>query len=288
MRGTHLGLLQRDVDPTWLINFSSELKRRLGEQTLTDVTAEFIRIVAGSEEARTKQIVGGVGRPTEYIMAPAVNARPAAISCIGFGCEPPVAGMLRRSSLRRWAGPFDWLTIPPEAIRDCLVDDFQMLMQSSEHEPIPASQRPPGMAGHLCRHTRFSELYGSTMFHVHDPTTPHGFASLERAVLRTREALRGLHAKLLIQVTEEFDNTREVFAETAEFLDRTARGAVLVTIATVDGKPEGPFPEMELAEALGPHRLLRCRLLGQTQDIAYTDPMDEVVMLRGALASPSL
>jgi hypothetical protein len=168
------------------------------------------------------------------------------------------------------------------------VDDFQMLMLPSEHEHIPASVRPPGTAGDLCRHTRFSELYGSTMFHVHDPTTPKGFAALERAVLRTREALRGLHTKLLIQVTEEFDNTREVFAETAEFLDRTARGAVLVTIATVEGKPEGPFPEMELAEALGPHRLLRCRLIGDTQDIAYNDPLDEVVMLRGALASPSL
>lgn len=288
IRGSHLALLKRDVDPQWLTNFAGELQRRLGEQSLLDVTTDFIRIIATSEEAQKRLLTGGSGKPTEYLVIPALNARPAALSCIAFGCEPPVAGMMRRAGLRRWAGPFDWMTIPPEAVRDCLVDDFNLLMQPDEHEHIPASVRPPGSMGHLCRHTRFSELYGSTIFHVQDPTAREGFAALERAVLRTREALRGLHGKLLIQVTEEFDNTAEVFAETAEFLDRTARGATLITIAVVEGAPAGPFPEMELAQSLGPHRLLRCRLLAGTQEMAYVDPLDEVVMLRGALASPAL
>lgn len=288
IRGSHLGLLSRDVDPQWLVNFTAELQRRLGEQSLVDVTSDFIRIIATSEEAQKRQLLGGASKPTEYVMTPAVLARPAALSCIPFGCEPPVAGMMRRAGLRRWAGPFDWMTIPPEAIRDCLVDDFTLLMSPDAHEHIPASVRPPGATGHLCRHTRFSEMYGSTLFHVRDPTTKDGFAALERGVIRMREALHGLHGKMLVQVTEEFDNTRDVFAETAEFLDRTARGAALVTIAVVEGKPEGPFPEMELAESLGPHRLLRCRLLGAAHEITYLDPLDEVVMLRGALASPTL
>jgi len=288
IRGSHLALLKRDVDPQWLTQFSAELERRLGERTLTDVTSDFIRMIANSEEARKKQATGGAGKPTEYVMTPAVTSRPAALSCISFGCEPPVAGMLRRAGIRRWAGPFDWMTIPPEAVRDCLVDDFSLLMTPDQHDHIPASMRPVGSTGHLCRHTRFSELYGSTIFHVKDPTTKGGYAALERAVIRTREALRGLHGKLLLQVTEEFDNTREVFTETAEFLDRSARGATLVTIAVVEGEPEGPFPEMELAESFGPHRMLRCKLLAGTQEIAYLDPLDEVVMLRGALASPTL
>lgn len=288
IRGSHLALLKRDVDPQWLNNFSMELQRRLAQQSLVEVAGDFIRIIATSEEAQQKQLTGGVGKPTEYVVMPAVTARPAALSCIGLGCEPPVAGMLRRAGLRRWAGPFDWMTIPPEAVRDCLVDDFSLLMSPAEHEPIPASLRPPGATGHLCRHQRFSELYGSTLFHVKDPTTREGFAALERSVIRMREALRGLHGKLLLQVTEEYENTRQVFTETAEFLDRTARGATLVTIALIEGPPEGPFPEMELAESFGPHRLLRCRPLAGTQDIAYIDPLDEVVMLRGAMASPAL
>lgn len=286
IRGSHLAILKRDVNPQWLQKFTVELQRRLSDRSLVDVTNDFIQMILKSDEARKKLLTTGTGQPTEYVMTPALSSRPAGVSCIGLGCEPPVAGMLRRAGLRRWASPFDWMTIPPEAVRDCLVDDFTLLMSPSEHEHIPASVRPPGSNGHLCRHTRFSELYGSTIFHVKDPTTKEGYASLERTVIRMREALRGLHGKLLIQVTEEFENTREVFADTAEFLDRSARGATLVTIALVEGPPEGPFPEMELAEALGPHRLLRCRPLAGTQEIAYTDPLDEVVMLRGALASP--
>lgn len=288
IRASHLALLKRDVDPKWLAQFTAELQRRVADRSLMDVTSDFIRMIATSEEAQKKQVTGGLGKPTEYVVTPAVAARPVALSCIGLGCEPPVAGMLRRAGLRRWAGPFDWMTIPPEAVRDCLVDNFTLLMSPDEHEHIPASVRPPGSAGHLCRHIRYSELYGSTTFHVKDPTTKPGYAALERSVIRMREALRGMHGKLLLQVTEELDNTREVFAETAEFLDRSARGATLVTIAVVEGEPEGPFPEMELAESFGAHRLLRCRLLGGTQEIAYLDPLDEVVMLRGALASPAL
>lgn len=288
IRGSHLALLKRDVDPKWLTKFSQELEKRLRERSLTDVASDFIRMIANTEEAQKKQLTSGVGKPTEYVMTPALASRPAALSCIGLGCEPPVAGMLRRAGLRRWANPFDWMTIPPEAVRDCLVDDFTLLLSPDEHEHIPASVRPPGSNGHLCRHTRFSELYGSTIFHAKDPTTKEGYAALERGVIRMREALRGLHGKLLLQVTEEFENTRDVFAETAEFLDRSARGATLVTIALVEGPPEGPFPEMELAESLGPHRLLRCRPLAGTQEIAYADPLDEVVMLRGALGSLAL
>lgn len=288
IRGSHLAILKRDVDPQWLLKFSTELEKRLSSRSLLDVTTDFIRMISTSEEAQKKQLTTGVGKPTAYVVTPAVAARPSAPSCIGLGCEPNVAGMLRRAGLRAWATPFDWMTIPPEAVRDCLVDDFRLLMSPDEHEHIPASVRPPGSMGHLCRHTRFSELYGSTVFHVKDPTTKDGYAALERGVIRLRDALRGLHTKLLVQVTEEFDNTRDVFAETAEFLDRSARGAVLVTIAVVEGPPEGPFPEMELAESLGPHRLLRCRPLAGAQDISFVDPLDEVVMLRGALASPDL
>ncbi|WP_206933804.1 DUF1796 family putative cysteine peptidase [Roseococcus thiosulfatophilus] len=288
IRGSHLALLKRDVDPKWLAKFSQELEKRLRDRSLADVTSDFIRMIANTEEAQKKQLTSGIGKPTEYVMTPAMDSRPAALSCIAVGCEPPVAGMLRRAGLRRWANPFDWMTIPPEAVRDCLVDDFSLLLAPDEHEHIPASVRPPGSNGHLCRHTRFSELYGSTIFHVKDPTTKEGYAALERGVIRMREALRGLHGKLLLQVTEEFENTRDVFAETAEFLDRSARGVTLVTIALVEGPPEGPFPEMELAESFGPHRLLRCRPLAGAQGIAYLDPLDEVVMLRGALGSLAL
>lgn len=288
VRGSHLALLQRNVAPDWVEPFVGELQHRLKSKTLTDVTADFIRIIATSDEAKAKlpAQVGTGGRPLEAVVAPAVSARPAALACIGLGTLPAAAGMLRAAGLRRWAAPFDWMTIPAEAVRDCLVDDFSLLLLPSEHQHIPDGERPPGMPGHLCRHARYSGLYGPTLFHVADPTTPDGYAALERAALRMREALRGLHGKLLFQVVVEDPDSARVFAETAEFLDRTARGATLVTVALVEGAPEGPFPEMELAEALGPHRLLRCRTVSGPEGIAFEDPLDEVVILRGALAAP--
>ena len=71
-------------------------------------------------------------------------------------------------------------------------------------------------------------------------------------------------------------------------LDRSARGAILVTIAIVAGPPSGPFPEMELAQARGVHRFLRCHTLSEPEGLGYPDPLDEIVLLRGALAAPQI
>lgn len=287
VRGSHLSILDREVDPTWQAAFVNELRNRLKARNLPEVAGDFLRIILNSEEAKNRLgLSSGAGAPLHPIVAPAVAARPAALSLVGLGSLPVTAGMLRRSGLRRWGGPFDWMTIPAEAVRDSLADDFTMLMAPHEHEEIPPEERPPGAPGNLSRHIRFSQLYGPTIFHVHDPLTEPGFAALERAVLRMRDSLRGLHGKLLLQVVEEEDNTADVFAETAEFLDRSSRGATLVTIALVEGRPEGPFPEMEMALVQGPHRLLRCRPLSPIQGIAFRDVLDDVVMLRGALAAP--
>jgi hypothetical protein len=292
VRGAHLALLERNVAPDWVEPFVGELQSRLRSKSLTDVMADFIRIIATSEEGRSKlsALLGtagtGGGGGLQALAAPAVAARPAALACIPLGTMPAAAGLLRAAGLRRWAGPFDWMTIPAEAVRDALVDDFSLLLLPSEHQPIPASERPPGQPGFLCRHLRYSEQYGPTLFHVTDPTTPQGYAALERGVLRLREGLRGLHGKLLLQLVEEDRDSVQVFAQTAEFLDRTARGATLVTVALVEGQPEGPFPEMELAETLGPHRYLRCRTLSGTEGLGFADPLDDAVILRGALAAP--
>lgn len=289
VRATHQSLLSRHVDPTWLVNFSDELGRRLKTQSLTDVMGDFITVINSSPEAQKRLTASANARGTiESIIAPGLAARPSPLACIGLGCAPQTAGMLRRAGLRRWAGPFDWMTIPAEAVRDSIIDDCAGLLMASEYEPIEEEDRPPGSKGHLCRHRRFSELYGATIFHQYDPATPVGYASLERAVLRFRDALRGLHGKLLLQVTDETGRSLPAFEDTCDMLDRSARGAILVTIAVVPGSPEGPFPEMELSRARGQHRFLRCHTLSEPQGIGYADLIDEVVLLRGALAAPQM
>ncbi len=281
----HRSLLQREVDPALRDQMMQELRRRAAEKPLAEVVADFVGAVGKSDEALALAVdARDVGVMLHSLIKPAVERRPVPLTCLSGGCMPTVAGMLRRSGLRRWAGPFDWMTIPPEAVRDSIADDFTLLMLPEEHEPIPASERPPGAAGHLCRHRRFTEMYGPTLFHVHDPKTPAGFAKLERSVLRMRDSLRALHGKMLLQVTEEDPATPHLFLETAELLERTSRGVALVTIALVEGTPDGLFPEMEPSLRQGKHQLLRCRPVSTPGGLAFGDPLDEVVLLRGAMA----
>jgi hypothetical protein len=36
------------------------------------------------------------------------------------------------------------------------------------------------------------------------------------------------------------------------------------------------------------HRYLRARVVSEQEGIAFTDPLDEIVLLRGALAAPQI
>ncbi len=288
VRAAHRGVLRRPVDEEWLQRFADELQRRLNGQPFDEVGADFVRVLVDSPEFQQRFGSGsGAGASAQTVgdlVMPAMAGRPAPLHCIPAGCAPAAAFALRHAGLRRWSGPFDWMTIPAAAVRDAIGDDFITLLHAPSMQPIPPELRPPGSPGFLCRHARLSERYGETVFHRQDPSGAEGYASLERAVIRLREALRGLHGKMLFQITSEDVNTQAVFAETAETLDRLTRGVALATVALVPGKPEGPFPEMELAQALGPHRLLRARVLGAAPMGPFTDPLDEVVVLRGALS----
>ena len=288
VHATHTAFLGRNVDPNWLMAFTDELVRRGASQSLDEVFSDFIRIIYTSPEAQNRLLATAGGRGIDAVVAPGLASRPAPLSCIGIGCSPRAAGLLKRGGLRRWASPFDWMTIPPEAVRDAIVDDCALLLIAGEYEPIPPEERPLDGDGHLCRHVHLSELYGPTIFHQHNPLEAQGYASLERATLRFREALRGLHGKLLFQLTDETDRSIPTFEDTADMLDRTARGAMLVTVALVDGPPDGPFPEMELARTRGVHRFLRARVLSEPKGTGFLDPLDEVVLLRGALAAPHI
>jgi hypothetical protein len=160
VKATHLALLGRKVDPTWLVNFSDELGRRLKTQSLVEVMADFLNIIHASPESQKRLAVSSDARGAiENVIAPGLAARPSPLACIGLGCTPQTAGMLRRAGLRRWAGPFDWMSIPAEAVRDSIIDDCAGLLMASEYEPVEEQDRPPGSKGYLCRHRRFSELY---------------------------------------------------------------------------------------------------------------------------------
>lgn len=285
VRGAHLGLLQRPVDGEWEKAFVSELQRRAETAPVDEVVGGFIRLIFESPESQSRALRMVGDRVMEPLVAPAQALRPAPLACISVGCLAATAGMLKRAGLRRWAGPFDWMTIPPAAVRDCLTDDMTALLTARHYEPIPPAERPAGGPGFLARHATYSAQYGETLFHQFDPLTEQGYAALERAALRLRESLRGLHGKMLLQVADETPDLPAIWEETGAVLDRFARGASLVTVSLVPGRPAGPFPEMDLAMTRGLHRLLRVRTLSETRATGFKDLMDEAVILRGAIAS---
>ena len=59
-------------------------------------------------------------------------------------------------------------------------------------------------------------------------------------------------------------------------------------VSLLPQRTEGPFPEVEPALARGSHRLLRAKLLAPLDGLAARDMLDEVVLLRAALAAPGL
>lgn len=285
VQGTHQGILRRNVDAEWHRSFTTELMRRAETMDLQSVVSGFIRLIHDCPESQDRTLGLLADRTMGPFVQPMLALRPSPIAAIALGCTPRAAGMLRRAGLRRWAGPFDWMTLPATAVRDALADDLLALTNPRHIERIPLAERPEESAGFLARHTRYSTQRGDTIFHHRDPTTEEGFAALERAAARLREALRGLHGKMLLQVVEEEPSTPATWDETSDVLDRFGRGCALVTVALVEGEPEGPFPEMELAQSRGPHRLLRMRPLSKPTTMGFTDPMDELVLLRGALST---
>jgi hypothetical protein len=288
IRSSHRTLLGREVDDQWHGPFLQELMKRSQSQSLDEVTTFFLQLVYNSPEGQNRAALVTRDRAFEFLTARGGPVRPAPLQCLSAGPSAYTAMLLKRAGLRKWAGPFDWMTIPAGAVLDCIADDCTSLLNPAQYEPIPVRDRPEGSLGHLCLHKKLSERHGPTIFHRVDPATPEGFAYLERCVLRFRDALRGLHGKMLVQVLEEDDQTAEVFAETGEVLDRVARGAHLVTVAKLEGAPAGPFPEIELSEVRGAHRLLRCRTLSRMTGLAHEDQLDDVVIFRGLLAAPEL
>ncbi|MBY0336098.1 MAG: papain-like cysteine peptidase [Acetobacteraceae bacterium] len=284
----HRAILGREVEQGWVAVFLQELTTRCQSQSLEEVTAFFLQLLYNSPEGAARAASLTRDQVLERILPSTFGGRPVIPPCISAGPTPLSASLLRRAGLRRWAGPLDWMTMPPAAVLDCIADDFHLLLNPAEHESVPPRERPEGSLGHLALHKRLTARHGPTHFHRWDPTTPEGYAALERAVLRMREALRGLHGKMLLQVAAEDDDTLRVFAEMTELLDRVGRGVTFVHVAILEDGLAAPFPEMELHELRGTHRLLRCRPVSAMGTLGFADLLDEVVILRGALAAPGL
>lgn len=209
-------------------------------------------------------------------------------SHISLGASGYTAGMLRRFGLRRWSGPFDWLSATPAMIREIIADDFRSFLDPDAWEAIGPEDRPDGRY-FQCRHRRYEARHREAcILHAADMTQEDGLAYMDRCVTRFRQSLHGLANKIVLQVAPEGDDPEREFRATADVLDGYGRSFQFVMVSVLPDHGAGPFPEIDPALAHGRHRLLRVRLLAPIIGIEASDMLDDLVLLRASLAAPSI
>ena len=283
--GVFQGLLGRQAGDDGLRIFRDTMFQDYLETDLAAFICRFVMMVAGSPEWRHR-LLAEQQRAIRLEFLPRHGVEMT--SHLSLGASGYTAGMLRRFGLRRWSGPFDWLSATPAMIREIIADDFTSFLDPASWQPIIAAERPDGRF-YQCRHTRYEDRHQQPcILHAADMTQPGGLAYMARCVTRFRQSMHGLANKILLQVVPEGDDPAREFRATADLLEGYGRSFQFVMVSLLPEHGEGPFPEIEPAMAHGRHRLLRARLLAPIIGIEAADMLDEVILLRAALAAPSL
>ena len=283
--GVFQGLLGRQAGDDGLRIFRESMFQDYLETDLAAFICRFVMMVVGSPEWR-QRLLAEQQRAIRLEFLPKRGVE--MISHLSLGASGYTAGMLRRFGLRRWGGPFDWLSASPAVIREIIADDFASFLDPASWQPIIAADRPDGRF-FQCRHTGYEGRHQlPCILHAADMTQPGGQAYMTRCVTRFRQSLQSLAGKILLQVVPEGEDPVREFRATADVLEGYGRSFQFVMVSLLPERGTGPFPEIEPALAHGRHRLLRARLLAPINGIDPGDMLDEMILLRAALAAPSL
>ncbi len=140
---------------------------------------------------------------------------------ISLGTHCFTSAMLRRWGLRDWSGPFDWLFSSAAMVAHCIEDDFQLLLDPAQFEPVPLRERAAGPTANRVQHRYYQEVFGvDHVFNHHDVHLPDDYGHFVRAVDRFRQALTSERPKLFVMhrwhhgtALEQLEPLREVLAE---------------------------------------------------------------------------
>lgn len=207
---------------------------------------------------------------------------------ISLGSTGYTSALFQRFNLKRWSGPFDWLSASPAIIRAIIEDDFRGFLDPDAWRVIAPEDRPDGRF-FQCHNPGLESRFGAAcILHSADMRSDSGLAYMTRCVERFRQAMRGLASKIVLQFTPEGPDPGREFERTARALEEIGRGFQFVMVSLLPEQAAGPFPEVEPAAMAGRHRLLRARMLGPIVGVDAVDMLDDLVLLRAALAAPGL
>ena len=119
---------------------------------------------------------------------------------VGSFCHAAMA--LKKSGLRRFSGPFDWIFSSAGMAAHCINDDFATFLDARHYESVPLERRHTPEAN-LCEHAFYRDRFGVRfVFNHHDPAANAAHrAYLGRCVDRMRQVLRSAAWKLLVMVS---------------------------------------------------------------------------------------
>ena len=202
---------------------------------------------------------------------------PGRVNHISLGSHCHTAQILKRTGLRTWSGPFDWIFSSPGMVRDCLADDFAGLLDRAQYESTSPDARP---APHewSCRHRLYAERHAIPyVFNHHDPATSEAdYRFLREGVRRLRTALArkdGENRFYLLTPLLTADET--VLGLSGLIAERGARNR-LVFLQVMPGSGDAsvevvPSPRPELT-------WMRVATRSASLGVRFADPQDEILV----------
>lgn len=242
------GLLGREPDPAGLQHHLQALQAQQADPT------RYRRLV--------EAFVGG----SEFRLAAERRWSPAGSNAflpdftgLSFGHVVPLGSFchaamaLKRTGLRSWAGPFDWIFSSFGMVAHCIEDDFATFLDAGQYRSVPVEERHTPEANR-CDHKFYRERFGvHFVFNHHDPAASADDAAyFRRGVARLRQVFRSPLWKLFV-VVSPVPVSREALQPLMSALNKaTSRFVVLVLqFNTIPGRPQ----PVALADALRTKRL---------------------------------
>ncbi|KQT87593.1 DUF1796 family putative cysteine peptidase [Methylobacterium sp. Leaf466] len=208
---------------------------------------------------------------------------PGALNHVSLGSHCHMAQILKDSGLRTWSGPFDWIFSVPGMVRDCLSDDFALLLDRRQHETTRPEERPkPGEF--LGRHRIYCQRHRIPfVFNHHDPAgNDVDYAFLERGVERLRRALDTPGTENRFYLMTAMPVREAALMQLCDLLARRASRNHLTLLEVAPGQAAAAVERVEQPRA----DLTRLRVATRSVStgIRFRDPADDVFvanLLRG-------
>ena len=265
--------LGREPDPVGM-DHHLRLISRLGlSRSFQPIIEAFVTL----PEFRSKHLFDSLLREGGKQTPSAHDGRPVR-HVVSLGSHCYTSYLLKRSGLKSFSTPFDWIFSSPDMIRHCLDDDFRTFLDKGFFEPIAQGQRHSTVNG-VCEHGFYRDNFGvHSVFNHHDPSQEKDFSYFSRAVARLRTVLSSNERSLFIMTSATQDPVA-AFDQVLKTLRNRSEHPELLFISIGRDHAE-VMPEMSVVHEDGPSKILSMRPISDWGSIEFKSAVDDLAIAR--------